>query len=79
MAIFWLCSSFSGLIFLCFSGSEEENDAATALLLSPLPVQGLWLGKALAGLVLLVFCQLFFFPAAVVFFWGSIPELTLGR
>lgn len=68
MAIFWLCSSFSVvLIFSLLFRFEEENDTATALLLSPLPVQGLWLGKTLAGLVLLAMCQFFFFPAAVVF------------
>ncbi len=68
MAIFWLCSSFSVvLIFSLLFRFEEENDTATALLLSPLSVQGLWLGKTLAGLVLLAMCQFFFFPAAVVF------------
>ena len=68
MAIFWLCSSFGVvLIFSLLFRFEEENDTATALLLSPLPVQGLWLGKTLAGLVLLLLCQVFFFPAAFVF------------
>jgi len=68
MAIFWLCSSFAVvLIFSLLFRFEEENDTATALLLSPLPVQALWLGKTLAGLVLLVLCQVFFFPAALVF------------
>lgn len=68
MAIFWLCSSFAVvLIFSLLFRFEEENDTATALLLSPLPVQGLWLGKTLAGLILLLLCQVFFFPAALVF------------
>ena len=68
MAIFWLCSSFAVvLIFSLLFRFEEENDTATALLLSPLPVQGLWLGKTLAGLALLLLCQTFFFPAALVF------------
>lgn len=68
MAIFWLCSSFAVvLIFSLLFRFEEENDTATALLLSPLPVQGLWLGKTLAGLALLALCQVFFFPAALVF------------
>lgn len=68
MAIFWLCSSFAVvLIFSLLFRFEEENDTATALLLSPLPVQGLWLGKTLAGLALLLLCQVFFFPAALVF------------
>jgi heme exporter protein B len=68
MAIFWLCSSFGVvLIFSLLFRFEEENDTATALLLSPLPVQALWLGKTLAGLMLLLLCQVFFFPAALVF------------
>ena len=68
MAIFWLCSSFGVvLIFSLLFRFEEENDTATALLLSPLPVQSLWLGKTLAGLMLLLLCQVFFFPAALVF------------
>ena len=55
MAIFWLCSSFAVvLIFSLLFRFEEENDTATALLLSPMPVQGLWLGKTLAGLALMV-------------------------
>lgn len=68
LSIFWLSSSFAVvLIFSLLFRFEEENDTATALLLSPMPVQGLWLGKTLAGLVLLVLCQVFFFPAALVF------------
>ena len=68
MAIFWLCSSFAVvLVFSLLFRFEEENDTATALLLSPLPVQGLWLGKTLAGFFLLLLCQIFFFPAALVF------------
>lgn len=82
MAIFWLCSSFAVvLIFSLLFRFEEENDTATALLLSPLPVQGLWLGKTLAGLVLLLLCQIFFFPAALVFLGldpgGSLHGLLL--
>jgi heme exporter protein B len=68
LAIFWLCSSFAVvLIFSLLFRFEEENDTATALLLSPMPVQGLWLGKTLAGFALLLLCQIFFFPAALVF------------
>lgn len=68
MAIFWLCSSFAAvLVFSMLFRFEEENDTATALLLSPLPIQGLWLGKTLAGMALLVLCQAFFFLAALIF------------
>jgi len=86
MAIFWLCSSFAVvLIFSLLFRFEEENDTATALLLSPLPVQGLWLGKTLAGLLLLLMCQVFFFPAALVFLgldpganWSGLALMVLG-
>lgn len=68
MAIFWLCSSFAVVLtFSLLFRFEEENDTATALLLSPLPIQGLWLGKTMAGFALLLLCQVFFFPAALVF------------
>ncbi len=86
MAIFWLCSSFAVvLIFSLLFRFEEENDTATALLLSPLPVQGLWLGKTLAGLLLLLLCQVFFFPAALVFLgldpggnWPGLVSMVFG-
>lgn len=68
MTIFWLCTSFAVvLIFSLLFRFEEENNTATALLLSPAPVQALWLGKVLAGAMLLFLCQIFFFPAALVF------------
>ncbi|GAB1410732.1 heme exporter protein CcmB [Desulfovibrionales bacterium] len=79
MAIFWLCSSFAVvLIFAMLFRFEAENDTGTALLLSPLPVQGLWLGKTLAGLMILLGCQVFFLPASVVFLdlsWNASPLL----
>ncbi|MFK4764434.1 heme exporter protein CcmB [Desulfobaculum sp. SPO524] len=66
--IFWLASCFSQvLIFNTLYGLEEMNGARTALLLSPIPVHGVWLGKALAGFALLFASQLVFVPAAVVF------------
>ncbi|NLW80652.1 MAG: heme ABC transporter permease CcmB [Desulfovibrionales bacterium] len=78
VAIFWLCSAFGVvLIFSLLFRFEEENDTATALLLSPLPIQGLWLGKTMAGFVLLALCQVFFFPAALVFL-GLDPGGSLG-
>lgn len=78
MAIFWLCSSFAVvLIFSMLFRFEEENDTATALLLSPAPVQSLWLGKTVAGCLLLLLCQVFFFPASVVFL-GLDPQGDAG-
>ena len=45
------------------------------LLLAPAPIQAVWLGKALAGLLLLLVAQMFFLPAAVVFLSQEIGAL----
>lgn len=67
-AIFWLASAFGAiLIFNTLYGFEEETGARTALCLAPMPVSTVWLGKALAGLLLLLLCQAVFAPAAVAF------------
>ncbi len=67
-AIFWLASAFCQvLVFNTLFGLEEQNGARFGLLLSPLPVQGIWLGKALGGLLLLLCAQLVFLPATIVF------------
>ncbi|NJB67399.1 heme exporter protein B [Desulfobaculum xiamenense] len=66
--IFWLASCFSQvLIFNTLYGLEEVNGARMALLLSPISVHAVWLGKAVAGFLLLLASQLVFLPAAVVF------------
>ena len=46
---------------------EEANGARLGLLLLPAPVQGVWLGKAAAGLLLLLAAQCLFVPAVFVF------------
>ncbi len=67
-AVFWLSSAFcQTLVFNMLFSFEETNGARTGLLLSPLPVTGIFLGKAMAGLVLMFFAQLLFLPAVVVF------------
>lgn len=67
-AIFWLASAFGAiLIFNTLYGFDEETGARTALCLAPMPVSTVWLGKALAGLLLLLLCQAVFAPAAVAF------------
>lgn len=67
-AVFWLATAFGQvLVFHFLYGLEEAAGARLGLLLSPAPVQAIWLGKALAGWVLLFCCQLVFAPAAVVF------------
>lgn len=67
-AVFWLSSAFCQvLIFNALYALEERCAARVGLVLSPAPVQGVWLGKALAGMALLLIAQLIFLPAAVVF------------
>jgi heme exporter protein B len=66
--IFWLATLFSQvLIFNGLYALEETAGARYALLLSPAPPQAVWLGKCLAGAVLLAASQLVFAPAIVVF------------
>ncbi|WP_461210760.1 heme exporter protein CcmB [Desulfocurvus sp. DL9XJH121] len=66
--IFWLASLFSQvLIFNTLYALEEQNGTRLALVLAPMPVHAVWLGKALAGWLLLLVAQAVFFPAAVVF------------
>ena len=67
-AVFWMASAFCQvLIFSTLYSYEERNGQRQALLLAPIPVQGVWLGKAVAGLMLLLAAQALFLPAAVVF------------
>lgn len=66
--IFWLATMFSQvLIFNTLYSLEEARGARLALLLAPVPVQAVWLGKCLAGGLLLIISQFVFAPAAVVF------------
>lgn len=71
--IFWLASSFCQvLIFNTLYSYEEGTGARLALLLVPAPVTGVWLGKGLAGLILILISQAVFLPASVVFMDQSI-------
>lgn len=75
-AIFWMASAFCQvLIFSTLYGQEEINGQRQGLLLAPVPVQSVWLGKALAGLCLLLAAQLLFLPAIVVFLGQEISPL----
>lgn len=66
--IFWLASLFAQvLVFNTLYALEEGEGARMGLLLSPAPVHAVWLGKALAGLLLLLVSQAVFAPAAMVF------------
>jgi len=67
-AIFWLASVFCQvLVFNTLYGLEEVNGARQGLALLPCPVQAIWIGKALAGLMLLLLAQTIFVPATVIF------------
>ena len=67
-AIFWMASAFCQvLIFSTLYAHEEVNGQRHGLILAPVPVQAIWLGKAVAGLCLLLAAQVVFLPAAVVF------------
>lgn len=53
-----LCGGSDFFPALSFRGGERSRPRPCCFL--PLPVQGLWLGKTLAGLALLLLCQIFF-------------------
>lgn len=53
---------------------EEENGSRLGLLTLPVPSQGIWLGKALAGLLLILAAQIVFLPATFVFLGQSAGE-----
>jgi heme exporter protein B len=75
MAIFWLASAFAALLHCgTLFRLEEDNAALTALLLSPLPPQAIWLAKAIGGVVLLGVCQGIFLLAITVFLGMSFPS-----
>jgi heme exporter protein B len=79
-AVFWLATAFGQvLVFNTLYGIEEAEGARLGLLLSPAPVQAVWLGKAVAGWVLLFCCQMVFAPAAVAFLGQSVAgSLPVG-
>ena len=71
--VFWLASAFcQTLAFNMLYGLEESNGARAGLLLMPAPVQAVWIGKAVAGLVIILIAQAVFLPAAVVFLGQSV-------
>ncbi len=76
--MFWLSSLFcQTMVSTSVYGLEEKNGAKLGLLLLPLPVQTIWLGKALAALCLLFAAQLVFLPAIIVFLGQDIQALPL--
>lgn len=74
-AMFWLASAFCQvLIFNMLYAVEEEAHARFGLVLLPSPIQSIWLGKALAGLVLLAAAQAIFIPAVFVFLGQNLGD-----
>ena len=74
-AMFWLASAFCQvLIFNMLYAVEETAQARLGLVLLPSPVQGVWLGKALAGVLLLAAAQCVFIPAVFVFLGQSLGQ-----
>lgn len=66
--IFWIGSAFVAVIvFNQLYYLEEETGARGALLLCAAPIQSVWLGKVMAGFLLLLAVQAIFLPAIVVF------------
>lgn len=75
-AIFWLASAFCQvLIFSTLYAHEEINGQRQGLVLAPTPIQAVWLGKAVAGLCMLLTAQLLFLPAAIVFLSQTVSPL----
>lgn len=67
-AFFWLSTVFcETFIFNQLYGLEEPTLARHALIISQIPVQAVWLGKALGAMFILVLAQCFFLPAVIIF------------
>lgn len=71
--LFWLASAFCQvLVFNALFALEEANAQRLGFLLAPMPLQAVWLGKAAAGLVLLLALQAVFLFASIIFL-GQTP------
>ena len=77
-AIFWLSSLFAQvLVFNGLYSLEENNGARLGLAMAPMPPQAVWLGKALAGISLLLVCQIVFALAVAAFLGQSVEGSPL--
>ena len=73
-AIFWLSSTFClCLVFTTLYGHDDINGIRAGLLLSPMPLQAIWLGKTIAGLIACGLAQIIFIPAILIFLNQSVP------
>ncbi|MDR2727115.1 MAG: heme exporter protein CcmB [Deltaproteobacteria bacterium] len=73
--VFWLASAFCLVLIgnMCH-GLEEAGGVRLGLLLAPMPVQAVWLGKALAILIVLLLAQSVFLPAGVAFLGQTVQQ-----
>ncbi len=70
--VFWLASAFCQVLsFNMLYGLEEISESRSGLLLLPVPIQAVWLGKAVAGLTVLLIAQAVFLPAGIIFLGQS--------
>jgi len=73
--VFWLASAFCLVLAgnMCH-GLEEAGGVRLGLLLAPVPVQAVWLGKAMAILIVLLLAQSVFLPAGIAFLGQTIHQ-----
>ena len=80
--MFWVSSAFCQvLIFNALFALEEPGKARLGLLLAPVARQAIWLGKALAGMVLLLAVQAALAVSSVVFLgqsWLASPAMAFA-
>ncbi len=76
-AVFWMASAFCQVLIFSTLYSYEEGGPRFGLLCAPCPVQAVWLGKAGAGLLVLLASQAVFLPASAVFLGQSLSDLWL--
>ena len=74
-AIFWLSSAFCQVLSFEYAvRAREANGSRAGLLLLPTPVQSVLLGKAAAGLCIILTAQFLFLPATIVFLGQSLGD-----
>src|SRR5207302_5585179 len=85
--LLWIVFAFAGALILNRSFARElPNDCLDALIAAPLPASALFLGKALANLVLLMAVESVCFPVFGIFynvrwtqqFWPLLMVVALG-
>ena len=76
-AVFWMASAFCQVLIFSTLYGYEEGGPRLGLLCAPCPPQAVWLGKAGAGLLVLVLSQAVFLPASVIFLGQSLSPLWL--